>query len=252
LLNGGWPRGHGKGLLAGDGGDEGVSGEGHKIGEKGSKAVDREAVVGSAGGLHSNGSGRMQSKSIRLHGYVFEAIKQIWAPYQSLDGAERGKLRLEIDKRVARSRGLSIECLQGDMLDLSSLDGRKFDLIYQAVSACYIPEVLPLYRALGHLLPEGGSYWVEHWNPKQIQLEDLGVWSGNGYKIVSPQLSGVQHEWIGYSDEGEAPICWHFIHPLSQLIGGLADVNAEPGSHAHLAAYVPPFFAMLARRRSLC
>jgi hypothetical protein len=93
------------------------------------------------------------------------------------------------------------------------------------------------------------------------------VWSGNGYEIVSPQLSGVQHEWIGYSDEGEAPICWHFIHPLSQLIGGrcnagfiiekfaerpVADLNAEPGSHAHLAAYVPPFFAMLARRRSLC
>ena len=69
-----------------------------------------------------------------------------------------------------------------------------------------------------------------------------------------------------YSDEGEAPICWHFIHPLSQLIGGLfnagfiiekfverpvADLNADPGSHARLAAYVPPFFAMMARRRNL-
>jgi hypothetical protein len=164
--------------------------------------------------------------------------------------------QLEIDRQVVRSRGLSIECLQGDMLDLSSLDGRKFDLIYRAISACYITEVLPLYRALGHLLPEGGSYWVER----------LGAWSSSAYKIVRPQLSGVQHEQIGYSDEGAAPICWHFIHPLSQLIGGLfnagfiiekfverpvADLNAEPGSHAHVAAYVPPFFAMMARRRNL-
>jgi SAM-dependent methyltransferase len=174
--------------------------------------------------------------------------------------------QLELDKRVAHSRNLSIECLQGDMLDLTSLYGRKFDLIYQAVSACYIPEVLPLCEALWDLLPEGGSYWVEHWNPMHIQLEDLGAWNGSGYKIVRPQLSGVKHEWVGYSDGGEAPVCWHFIHSLSQLIGGLctagfiiekfveraaADLTAEPGSHAHLAAYVPPFFAMLARRRGL-
>src|SRR6185436_13835566 len=58
LLNGGRPRGQGKGLLAGDGGDESVSGEGRKIVEKGSEAVDREAVVGSAGGLLGDGGGR--------------------------------------------------------------------------------------------------------------------------------------------------------------------------------------------------
>ena len=55
MLNGGWPCGQGEGLLGSDGGDEGVLGEGRQIGEKGSEAVDREAVAGSAGGLLGDG-----------------------------------------------------------------------------------------------------------------------------------------------------------------------------------------------------
>src|ERR1700731_5503769 len=57
LLDGGRPCGQGKGLLGGDGGNEGVSGEGGEVVEKGSEAVDREAVVGSAGGLLGDGGG---------------------------------------------------------------------------------------------------------------------------------------------------------------------------------------------------
>jgi hypothetical protein len=57
LLDGGRPCGEGEGLLGGNGGNEGVSGEGGEIVEKGSEAVDREAVVGSAGGLLGDGGG---------------------------------------------------------------------------------------------------------------------------------------------------------------------------------------------------
>ena len=42
-------------MLGGDGGHEGVSGEGGEIVEKGSEAVDRQAVLGSAGGLLGDG-----------------------------------------------------------------------------------------------------------------------------------------------------------------------------------------------------
>ena len=44
-------------MLGGNGGNEGVSGEGGEIVEKGSEAVDREAVLGSAGGLFDDGAG---------------------------------------------------------------------------------------------------------------------------------------------------------------------------------------------------
>src|SRR5580704_17749068 len=57
LLDGGRPGDQGEGLLGGDGGDEGVSGEGGEVIEKGTEAVDWEAVLGSAGGLLGNGGG---------------------------------------------------------------------------------------------------------------------------------------------------------------------------------------------------
>src|SRR3984893_19382764 len=46
LLDGGRPGDQGEGLLGGDGGHQGVSGEGGEIVEKGSEAVDWEAVLG--------------------------------------------------------------------------------------------------------------------------------------------------------------------------------------------------------------
>ncbi len=42
-------------MLGGDGGHQGVSGEGGEIVEKGSEAVDRQAVLGSASGLLGDG-----------------------------------------------------------------------------------------------------------------------------------------------------------------------------------------------------
>ena len=58
MLDGGWPCGQGEGLLGSDGGDEGVLGEGGEVIEKGTEAVDWEAVLGSAGGLLGDGGGR--------------------------------------------------------------------------------------------------------------------------------------------------------------------------------------------------
>jgi hypothetical protein len=43
----------------------------------------------------------MQPKSTLLHGYIFGTVKQIWPPYQSLDGAE---------KREAPFRGGTADC----------------------------------------------------------------------------------------------------------------------------------------------
>ena len=45
-------------MLGSDGGDEGVLGEGGEVIEKGTEAVDWEAVLGSASGLLGNGGGR--------------------------------------------------------------------------------------------------------------------------------------------------------------------------------------------------
>jgi SAM-dependent methyltransferase len=174
--------------------------------------------------------------------------------------------QLQLDQDVARQNGFEIECVEADMLNLSQLYGRKFDLVYQAISACYVPEVRLLYQQVFRVLRRGGFYWVEHWNPYHVQLPEAGAWNGHAYLIARPQQPGKPVPWTGWSAHEESPsaTCWHFIHSLDDLIGGLCeagfmvirfaetrrgDITAEPGSHQHLAAYLPPFFALFARRK---
>ena len=170
--------------------------------------------------------------------------------------------QLQRDREEAAEKNLVVECIEADMLDLSLLHGRDFDLVYQPISACYVPDVGRLYQEVASVLRPGGSYHVEHWSPVSIQA---GGWTGQGYHLAQPQASNVPVSWTiaNVENSGEVVTCWHYIHSLDQLIGGLCDtgfalrkfaesqqgdLSAAPGSHAHLAAYVPPFFTLFAQR----
>jgi SAM-dependent methyltransferase len=169
--------------------------------------------------------------------------------------------QLRKDQQVALQYGFAIECVEADMLDLSMMYGARFDLVYQAVSACYVPDVRQSYREVAKVLRPGGYYRVEHWNPLHLQLQPNDPWNGSAYEISRPQDRGVPIPWHGTSSS--EPICLHFIHSLGDLLGGLceagfgitsfedsrfgADPNANPGSHEHLASFIPPFFTIHAR-----
>jgi SAM-dependent methyltransferase len=176
--------------------------------------------------------------------------------------------QLDIDREAAERYGLAVECIEGDMQNLSSLYGRDFDLVYQAVSACYVPDVRRVYQEVFKVLRLQGYYRVEHWNPVHVQLADNRAWDGHAYRVVRPQLPGIPipspMAWDEQTGETSA-ICWHYIHPLQHLIGGLCEAGfnilrfaesedvdpaAKPGSHPHLAAYLPSFFFIFARRKS--
>src|SRR5262245_24730460 len=166
---------------------------------------------------------------------------------------------------TARRHGLDIECVEADMLDLSALHGRDFDLVYQAISACYVPNVRRLYAEVSRVLRPGGYYRVEHWNPVNMQLADDQRWTGRGYELVRPYISGRLHVWKGVVEDGHGSTeCWHYIHSLTDLIGGLCDAGfhilqfgergqqdetALPGSDAHVQRFVRPFFSLYAQRR---
>lgn len=171
--------------------------------------------------------------------------------------------QLQKDLTVANSFGMEIECVEADMLDLAALHGRRFDLVYQAISACYIPDVRRLYREVAATLKTGGAYWVEHWSPAHAQLAPHGAWDGEAYRLLYPQQPRQPVPWRSPGEaEGSAASCWHYIHPLHDLIGGLCDAGfrierfaetaepdplAAPDSPAHIAFYVPPLFSLLAR-----
>jgi SAM-dependent methyltransferase len=170
--------------------------------------------------------------------------------------------QLRRDEAVARRHGLAIECVQVDMLDLSMLYGCGFDLVFQAVSACYVPDVCQLYNEVAKVLRPGGLYRVEHWNPLHLQLADNQSWNGEAYQVARPQESGVPIPW--HDADSTEPTCLHYIHTLGDLFGGLCragfavidfsdmrhpvNAAAPPGSNAHLASFIPPFFTLLSRR----
>lgn len=176
--------------------------------------------------------------------------------------------QLDVDRGVAKKYGFEIECIEADMLKLSALYRRQFDLVYQAVSACYVPDVRRLYQQIFRVLRPGGYYFVQHWNPVHVQLAEDQVWDGNAYRVARPQIAGKPvPSPMGWDEQtGEVTAqCWHYIHPLTHLIGGLgdtgfvilrfaenedADLSAEPGAHPHLSAYLPSFFSLFARRRN--
>lgn len=98
-----------------------------------------------------------------------------------------------------------------------------------------------------------------------MQLAALDAWDGDSYRLAEPQAPGRPVPWIqGTASPRSVPrVSWQYIHSLNDLIGGLcdsgfhlrgfaerpqSDLNAEPGSEAHTAAYIPPFLALFAQR----
>ena len=173
-------------------------------------------------------------------------------------------LQLAKDADVCQRRGLAIRCVEGDMMDLSVLGKETFDLVYQQVSACYVPDVVPLYSQVAEHLRPGGRYFVQHWNPVHLQLETHTGRDG-AYRIVRPQRPAGPIPWMAPGDNGpiRESMCWHYIHPLHDLIGGLTrsgftierfaelgtgDPGAEPGSDEHRAAYLPSHFVIVAQK----
>ncbi|MFZ0376436.1 MAG: class I SAM-dependent methyltransferase [Solirubrobacteraceae bacterium] len=171
--------------------------------------------------------------------------------------------QLETDREVAHRRGLAMETVEADMLDLSQLHGAGFDLVYQPVSALYVPDVPALYREVARTLRPGGYYHVQHWNPVQMQVAERRPWDGTAYRLVHPQGTGEPIAWDhGLDENGDAAVSWNWIHPLGSLIGGLCragfvltrfaerghgDLRRPPGTQQHLAGFVPSFFAVLAK-----
>lgn len=177
--------------------------------------------------------------------------------------ADASSEQLRRDAEAADVLGLAIECVQADMLDLSVLGDRTFDLVHQPVSACYVPDVEALYRQVARVLAPGGWYDVEHWNPVHVQLDGYGEWADGAYAISHPQGSAGPIPWTLAADDSEEPVvCWHYAHRLHDLIGGLCragfelnrlserthgERTAAPGTHEHLASYAPPFLRIVAR-----
>ncbi len=148
------------------------------------------------------------------------------APIFAAAGAEvvvfdNSPRQLEQDEKVAKRDGLSIQCIEGDMTDLSLFQEGSFDFIFHPCSNAFVPDVNPVWREAFRVLRSGGTMLAGFCNPVSFtvdtELEKQGILQMK-YKIpYSDATSLSEDERVRLFGKDE-PI--HYGHTLQDLIGG--------------------------------
>jgi ubiquinone/menaquinone biosynthesis C-methylase UbiE len=162
------------------------------------------------------------------------------------------------DQQAAKHYGYNVTTIQSDMSDLSDLADQSFDLVYQAPSMSYVPDVKRVYAEVARVLRPSGLYRADAQNP-QSQFVDESSWDGNGYRITVPYA-------VKERKRAEDKEVYEYRHYLDETFNGLiesgftiehvdealADLyqqdNPEPGSWEHSLQYINGIFAIVARK----
>jgi SAM-dependent methyltransferase len=176
-------------------------------------------------------------------------------------------VQLERDRQGAAHHNLNIETIQGDMRDLSFLPKNQFDLVWQAYSINFIPDVAQVIKEVSRVLKPGGYYYLQFANPFVMSVADEG-WNGKAYSLLHNYLDGEDltiyypHWDVALPDGTQVKLDspHEFRHTLSTVLNTQVhygfrllhlqewmktDQNPEPGSWAHFTQIAPPWFDSL-------
>ena len=163
--------------------------------------------------------------------------------------------QLNGDEKAAAHYGYPITTIQADMRDLSALPRNTYDLVFQADSLAYVPDVRQVYAQVSQVLRPGGLYRMKHTQPAVHRT----AWNGTAYEITTPYAETIQHR-----DDGGI----EFRHRLDDIFNGLLDNGftiqrvyespyaqqadilnqAVPGSWDHEMRYVAGGFVIVAQK----
>ncbi len=164
--------------------------------------------------------------------------------------------QLRGDQRAAAHYGYPITCVQADMRDLSALDDGSFDLVFQADSFSYVPDVRQVYGEVARVLRPGGLYRTKHTQPVAHSVEP----EGPHYRIARPYAQKIYRRADGGIE---------YRHYMDDIFDGLLDAGlllkqvidvgrdkqpdpqALPGSWAHQEHYVGGGFVIVTEKREL-
>lgn len=128
--------------------------------------------------------------------------------------------QLRGDRTAAQHYGYEVATVKGDMRDLSAFGDASFDLVYQAPSIAWVPDVTSVYREVYRVLRPGGLYCVAHNNP----AVHLASWDGTGYRITDRYQGGpVLRNAAGVENMEEGEPTGDNRHLLKDIFGGLLE-----------------------------
>lgn len=137
----------------------------------------------------------------------------------SLDLSEE---QLNKDREVAAREGLSLSCVQGNMVDLSRFPAESFDLIFHPVSNVFVPDLSAVWGECHRVLKPEGILVAGFMNPclflfNHSEVEETGslvVRYPLPYNEPDSLNAGEQARW---RQSGRAA---EFSHSLEAQIGG--------------------------------
>jgi len=168
---------------------------------------------------------------------------------------------LELDRQVARERGLDLELVQTSMDDLGMLAAGRYDLVIHPVSTCYLPDVTRVFHEVARVTRSGGTYVSQHKSPASLQAA-LEPNAAGRWELLVPAgcrepLPAAPPSRLRERGTRE------FVHSLANLLGGICAAGfsiedvcepdhtqpaATAGRFADRAAFLPPYIRILARR----
>ncbi|MDP9319565.1 MAG: class I SAM-dependent methyltransferase [Chloroflexota bacterium] len=195
--------------------------------------------------------------------------------------------QLKTVRDLARSRGVKVRLLQGDMRDLSAFGDGSFDLVWHSHSIVFVPDAARVIAEVGRVLAPGGVYRASTMHPVTMRM--YGTWTGTGWRFRQSYFEdgAVPYEdatWEFEDVSVEAPTL-EYGHRISDLINACAAAGLvvdgfwettpgeisttvplralsrerlvaerdmpEPGSDDALERYLPAFIEWRARKISL-
>ncbi len=184
-------------------------------------------------------------------GPVFAALG---ARVTILDNSPR---QLERDQEVAAREGLSITSMEGDMRELSMFGDESFDLVFNPVSNCFVPEVRPIWNEAFRVLRPGGILMSGFNNPAVYLFSYPKMEKGIlevCYKLPFDARQLSPEERL-YEFGDDSPL--EFSHSLADQIGGQLDAGFlltglyEDQQNSPLGAYLPAYIATRAVKPEL-
>jgi 2-polyprenyl-3-methyl-5-hydroxy-6-metoxy-1,4-benzoquinol methylase len=137
------------------------------------------------------------------------------------------KEQLEKDLFVADRDGLKLATIWGGLGDLSEFKNETFDLIVNAVSNIFVPDVGTVWKECYRMLKTGGELWAAFMNPSFF-LFDHKKAVDNGelrveYRLPYSDLTSIGEKRLRELVNDKVPII--FGHTLEDQLGGQTEAG---------------------------